>query len=184
MNLTEFQQEANRTLLAEYDFEPSAEEWAWAWYALNVAAQASTLIELVKKQVFHRHPWDEAKLREARLQLTVAVGAIQPQPLAEVQAQSCAIHMAVVWQTLGLTGEAGEFAKKVVEELNKGNTDAKALAGLLREELGDVWWYVPALATKLGLSLEEVADALFTKLDLRYKTGYSSQASLARVDVK
>ena len=82
---------------------------------------------------------------------------------------------------MGLAGEAGEtcdYLKKVVchgHELNKDN---------LVKELGDVLWYVAAIATEYGLNLDEVAQLNIDKLMKRYPEGFSTEMSIKRLDVK
>jgi NTP pyrophosphatase (non-canonical NTP hydrolase) len=71
----------------------------------------------------------------------------------------------IVYPTLGLTNEAGEFAGKVKKIFRDKNgviddTDREAL----KQELGDVLWYVAQIATELGVSLEDVASSNLTKL--------------------
>ena len=71
----------------------------------------------------------------------------------------------IVYPTLGLTNEAGEFAGKVKKIFRDKNgvideTDIEAL----KQELGDVLWYVAQIATELGVSLEDVASSNLTKL--------------------
>ena len=86
----------------------------------------------------------------------------------------------LVWNALGLAGEAGEVAdtiKKAVfhqHGLNRGE---------LIKELGDVLWYVAALCSKLDVPLSEVMERNIAKLKQRYPDGYSSDASKARTDV-
>lgn len=82
---------------------------------------------------------------------------------------------------LGLCGEAGEAGEAVKKHLFHGHDlDVPKL----RKELGDVLWYVATLATTAGLSLEDVADANIAKLSARYPDGFSTEASIARVDAQ
>ena len=50
------------------------------------------------------------------------------------------------------------------------------------KELGDALWCVAAVATSLGVTLDDVANANAEKLGRRYPDGYSDEASRARVD--
>ena len=69
----------------------------------------------------------------------------------------------VVYPTLGLTGEAGEVAEKVKKHIRG---DTKNL-GNLKKELGDVLWYLSAIASDLDISLEDVARTNLKKLESR-----------------
>jgi NTP pyrophosphatase (non-canonical NTP hydrolase) len=87
----------------------------------------------------------------------------------------------LVWNALGLAGEAGEVAdtiKKAVFHQHGLDRDE------LIKELGDVLWYVAALCTKLDISMSEVAERNIAKLHKRYPEGYSSAASKVRVDTQ
>ena len=68
----------------------------------------------------------------------------------------------VVYPTLGLCCEAGEVAEKIKKHMR----DGKTLVGV-GLELGDVLWYISALADDLGVTLEEVAQANVDKLQSR-----------------
>jgi len=85
----------------------------------------------------------------------------------------------LVWNTLGLCGEAGEFAELVKKLVfHKHHISQIKLA----EELGDVLWYVAAICSKLGLSMSDVMQANVEKLKKRYPEGYSQEASVRRQD--
>ncbi len=72
---------------------------------------------------------------------------------------------AVIYPTLGLTNEAGEVAGKLKKIFrDKGGKVSEDDRRALRAELGDVLWYLAQLATELGLSLDEIAEANIAKL--------------------
>jgi len=78
---------------------------------------------------------------------------------------------------MGLAGESGEvvdYLKKIVfhgHDLKKKK---------IVEELGDVLWYVSAIASKLGIELDHVAEVNIEKLKNRYPNGFSKEASINR----
>lgn len=82
---------------------------------------------------------------------------------------------------LGVAGEAGEVADLIKKELGHGHP---ADPDKMCKELGDVLWYVATLAASYDLTLDEVARANTRKLRARYPDGFSTAASIARVDIK
>lgn len=78
----------------------------------------------------------------------------------------------LIYPTLGLVNEAGEFAgkiKKIFRDKNgKISEDDKVM---LKSELGDVLWYFTQICTELGMTVEEVAEANLDKLFSRLKRG-------------
>jgi len=78
----------------------------------------------------------------------------------------------LVYYALGLCDEAGEVAgkvKKLYRDYDGVLTEEykKEIA----KELGDVVWYLSQMCTKLGLSLEEVAQMNLDKLKSRLDRG-------------
>ena len=78
----------------------------------------------------------------------------------------------VVYPIIGLVGEAGELANKIKKVLRDkdGVIDDDARQALVAE-LGDVLWYLSAVATDLGVHLRHVADANLAKLAERKARG-------------
>lgn len=70
---------------------------------------------------------------------------------------------------LGLTGEAGEVVDIIKKEKWHGRPMDKVE---MLKELGDVAWYLSALAQAYGFSLEEVLAANVDKLEARYPGGF------------
>lgn len=78
----------------------------------------------------------------------------------------------IVYPTLGLANEAGEVAGKIKKIFrDKGGQISAEDREALKQELGDVLWYLTQICTELGLTLEEVAEANITKLFSRQARG-------------
>lgn len=86
----------------------------------------------------------------------------------QTQASQTAIYPAsakITYPALGLAGEAGEVANKVKKILrdSRGNLTDEARHAI-GAEIGDVLWYLAALANDLGLHLSDLAEANLRKL--------------------
>ena len=73
------------------------------------------------------------------------------------------------YPTLGLAGEAGEVANivKKIQRDHSGVLNDETRAKL-KDELGDVLWYIAACADELGLTLQEIAEYNVNKLAKRH----------------
>ncbi|MEZ5429272.1 MAG: nucleoside triphosphate pyrophosphohydrolase family protein [Pyrinomonadaceae bacterium] len=73
------------------------------------------------------------------------------------------------YPTLGLAGEAGEVAN-IVKKIQRdhGGEITEETRAKLKDELGDVLWYISACADELGLTLEEIAEYNVGKLAKRH----------------
>ncbi len=73
------------------------------------------------------------------------------------------------YPTLGLAGEAGEVAN-IVKKIQRDNEGVLTdeVRAKLRDELGDVLWYISACADELGLTLDEIAAFNVNKLAKRH----------------
>lgn len=73
-----------------------------------------------------------------------------------------------IYPTLGLCGEAGEVAEKVKKMIRDGRSRAEVREAI-EKELGDVLWYVNALAREFDLRLDYIAIHNLDKLASRAK---------------
>lgn len=78
---------------------------------------------------------------------------------------------------LGLGGEAGEVQDLIKKHIGHSHDLDREK---IEKEIGDVLWYVAALAGMLGLSLGDVAAANLEKLRKRYPEGFDPARSRAR----
>ena len=69
------------------------------------------------------------------------------------------------YPTLGLAGEAGEVAN-IVKKIQRDDAGVLTdeVRAKLKDELGDVLWYISNLATELGISLNDIAFGNIEKL--------------------
>lgn len=79
---------------------------------------------------------------------------------------------AIAYASLGLAGEAGEVANKVKKILrDKGGVWTTEDRDKIGKELGDVLWYLAALADEFALHLDDVAAGNLKKLSGRQDRG-------------
>jgi NTP pyrophosphatase (non-canonical NTP hydrolase) len=77
---------------------------------------------------------------------------------------------ALEYTVLGLTNEAGEVAGKLKKYL-RADTSLDVLEEQLEAELGDVLFYLSRVASHVGLTLSEIAEANVEKLESRLARG-------------
>ena len=78
---------------------------------------------------------------------------------------------------MGLCGESGEAIDIVKKWFAQGHPLDKEH---LREELGDIAWYLAEAAFALDMNLEDILKANLEKLAKRYPKGFDKEASLKR----
>ena len=81
-------------------------------------------------------------------------------------------EQAIIYPTLGLTGEAGEVANKVKKIIRDGtNKNNENLVQEISAEIGDCLWYISVLADDIGVKLSDIANGNIEKLANRKKKG-------------
>ena len=79
-------------------------------------------------------------------------------------------EQAIIYPTLGLTGEAGEVANKVKKIIRDGSDSTnEKLVSEIKSEIGDCLWYIAVLANDFNIKLSDIASANIEKLALRQK---------------
>jgi len=81
-------------------------------------------------------------------------------------------EQAIIYPTLGLTGEAGEVANKVKKIIRDGtDKNNEDMVQALSSEIGDCLWYIAVLADDVGVKLSDIANSNLLKLANRKEKG-------------
>ena len=76
------------------------------------------------------------------------------------------------YPALGLGGETGEVLEKIKKLMrDRGGEITPEFREALKKEMGDILWYVAAIAYEAGISLGDVAAANLEKLASRAERG-------------
>lgn len=79
--------------------------------------------------------------------------------------------------TMGLSTETGEIAEVVKHwAFHNHPLDTEHI----KEELGDLLWYISQMSELLGFDLQDIADENLIKLAQRYPYGFDSERSINR----
>ena len=83
--------------------------------------------------------------------------------------------------SMGLAGESGE----VIDLIKKIAWQGKPLdKEKIKDELGDILWYLTALAHSLDITLDDIAQHNVSKLRERYPSGFTKADSEGRKEYK
>jgi NTP pyrophosphatase (non-canonical NTP hydrolase) len=81
-------------------------------------------------------------------------------------------EQAIIYPTLGLTGEAGEVANKVKKIIRDGtDKNNEDMVQEISAEIGDCLWYIAVLADDIGFKLSDIANSNLIKLENRKQKG-------------
>lgn len=128
---------------------------------LTAAAAAANRLNEIKKSTFYGKGTDEGPKGLAKL----------PEEKSIAGQYFTTQERDVLHGVIGIITEAGELAENLLE--NKGTDNIK-------EELGDVMWYIALTCRALGISIEDVCNANINKLKTRYPEKFSEEKALNR----
>lgn len=73
----------------------------------------------------------------------------------------------IIYPALSLTGEAGEVGNKIKKWMRR-DIRLGEMRTAVKDELGDVLWYMAALADDLEIGMHQIARQNLAKVDLAY----------------
>lgn len=101
-------------------------------------------------------------------------------PAGEVLSALDSKKVRLLHAALGISGEAGEIADAIKKHaIYHRELNVHDVAGI-KEELGDLMWYVAMLMDITGLTLAEVMESNIAKLKARYPKKWSQEAEQNR----
>lgn len=179
MNANEYQEKAARTLAKEANLNNL--EWTIVKRVILLAMESCKLMELVKKQTFHKKGLNRQDLRKQLLDVDrnlVMLRHTIESDKTPVAVQHDKTADMLYWSLAGLLGEAGEVAESILGHINSvAATDEE-----LGEEIGDQQFYVAAICTVLGIKMGDVLEQNIVKLEKRHPDGFTIESAQAQAD--
>jgi len=181
--INQFENEVRR-LLGAHEKEISA-------YALGLAGEAGEVVDLLKKSWGHGHPLDVEKLKKElgdalwyvvalALQFGLPISAYTQRRLIDDTGPE---HRGS--RPLLIISTVGRVCRMLESNWYSGGvgiSEAGFQKALVRD-LKYIWDQLEQLGLQHGLTLGGILQANVDKLRLRYPDGFSTEASIARVDV-
>lgn len=87
----------------------------------------------------------------------------------------------ILHHSIGIAGESGELVDAIKKHIFYGQ---ELDIVNVKEETGDLLWYISNLLSSIGSSFEEVLEMNELKLQKRYKKGFSEEEAKNRADKK
>jgi len=171
MNASDYQSASDRTLILQPDREIPNDDLCRVVSSIKVASKYAAITEYLKKGIFHQHGVNYGRIikmsQDAENEKWRDDWDVVCIPQSRVMP---------LWALSGLVGEAGEIAELVIKYCVTGEVDKERL----KDELGDLMWYVSSLCTLFGLNLGDVMEHNVAKLQKRYPNGYRAMDSINR----
>ena len=88
----------------------------------------------------------------------------------------------IIHGILGVATESGELVEALFKSITKdenGNINQIDKVNL-KEEIGDIFWYLAILANDIGFTFEEIQDTVIAKLKARYPDKFTTENAVNR----
>ena len=85
-----------------------------------------------------------------------------------------------MYAVIGLSGEVGELHSLIAKAIRDGVKDEAEFEKNIKKELGDILWFIAAIADDFESTLDEVAQGNYYKLKDRFERGVTGGSGDAR----
>jgi NTP pyrophosphatase (non-canonical NTP hydrolase) len=175
-----------RRLLGAHEKEISA-------YALGLAGEAGEVVDLLKKSWGHGHPLDVEKLKKELgdtlwyvtalgMQFEIPIERYVPRRLVNDLSDHAAAQGSRPLLLIELVGRTVGMVRRYWYE--ERFLEGERFLATLARQLRWIFNELEQLGLQHGLTLGVILQANVDKLRLRYPDGFSTEASIARVDVQ
>lgn len=172
-----YQEKAGRSMVNPAGRVLAGQDLELVLAALRLCVASGAVADIVKKGVLHGHGMDWASFgneyrrvqaEAASVLLAACYDAKPAQPREPLEGD----EYLRAFMALGLAGESAELVEALVF-----GTNGEAL-----DEAGDTTWYIAGGLRVLGIRFGDALRRNIAKLEARYPSGFSKEASIARVD--
>ena len=85
-----------------------------------------------------------------------------------------------MYAVIGLSGEVGELHSLIAKAIRDGVKDEAEFEKNIKKELGDILWFIAAIADDFETSFDEIATINYYKLKDRFERGVTGGSGDAR----
>ena len=135
-----------------------------------------TLADAMKRTLFYADPSIEERVNEANTRISNLLNTLDETNVILTPEEINLFH-----GVLGLASEAAEILEELIQakvenrEVNKINGK-----GSIKEEAGDVMWYLAVILRFAGITFEEAGESNISKLKKRYPNQFNTTDAVNR----
>jgi NTP pyrophosphatase (non-canonical NTP hydrolase) len=144
--------------------------------ALNAVVAATEILDQVKKNVFYGKPVKTGAREQALKKLHESSHQLSTMTDLDEKVEHIDVNARIFHHIIGIITESGELAETLLKIINEQQTDHVNL----REECGDLNWYVAGLLDELDANFEQVLHKVIEKLRTRYPDKFDSDKAINR----
>lgn len=133
---------------------------------------AGLLCDFTKRTIFYKDGKANERLEKNQAILFALVQRLMQSPTQLSQEDTDLFHAA-----LGVGSEAGEVMQEFITSLVEWRPVDKVN---MKEEVGDILWYLAIICRRLGFSFDEAMEANIAKLAARYPEKFNCDAAVNR----
>jgi NTP pyrophosphatase (non-canonical NTP hydrolase) len=163
MEAKKYLEESEKTLSAKYHYDTTHLGESEVYYALTEFINSANALDVVKKRKYYGKP-------------TPSPFANHVKPAVLFKREPTGSEK-VLHAVLGVASEAGELCEAILKDKYYG--ESVDIVNV-KEEVGDLMWYIAIILREFNLDLHEVMQNNIDKLKARYGDKFSEERAINR----